>query len=171
MATPQTTVRYGDGTLGPERRGAKMGKYLTFVLGKEEYGLEILRVREINGLMEITNVPRMPEFVRGVINLRGKVIPVIDLRLKFGMRQVEDTQETCIIVVDLVEVYMGVVVDRVSEVLDIAETAIEPPPSFGTSVDTGFILGIGKAKDKVVILLDIGQVLSANEIAQVARAS
>jgi len=134
-------------------------KYLTFVLSGEEYGLEILRVKEIIGLMEITNVPRMPEFVRGVINLRGKVIPVIDLRLKFGMEMTEDTQETCIIVVDLDDVLMGVVVDKVSEVLDIAESDIEPPPSFGVDLDTKFILGIGKVKGKVVILLDIGRVL------------
>lgn len=167
MAETPHVVSYGNGTFGPERRGSRLHKYLTFVLGKEEYGLEILRVREINGLMDITNVPKMPSFVRGVMNLRGKVIPVVDLRVKFGMTKTEDTQETCIIVVDLDDVYMGVVVDKVSEVLDIAESEIEAAPSFGTNVDTGFILGIGKAKGKVVILLDIRQVLTAEDIARV----
>ena len=143
--------------------GARSHKYLTFVLNKEEYGLEIMRVKEIIGLMEITPVPRMPDFVRGVINLRGRVIPVVDLRLKFGMKTTEDTQETCIIVVDLNDTLMGVVVDRVSEVLDVAEADIEEPPSFGVDLDTSFILGMGKAKDKVVILLDIKEVLTSSD--------
>jgi purine-binding chemotaxis protein CheW len=143
--------------------GVRSQKYLTFVLDMEEYGLEIMRVKEIIGLMEITPVPRMPDFVRGVINLRGRVIPVVDLRLKFGMKDAEDTQETCIIVVDLNDTLMGVVVDRVSEVLDVAEADIEEPPSFGVDLDTSFILGMGKAKGKVVILLDIKKVLTDSE--------
>lgn len=142
----------------------KLSKYLTFTLGGEEYGLEILKVREIIGLMEITHVPRMPGFVRGVINLRGKVIPVVDLRLKFGMAAQEDTVETCIIVVDLGDMLMGVVVDHVSEVLDISDNDIEETPSFGVRIDTEFIMGIGKAKGKVIILLDIQKVLTAEEI-------
>lgn len=140
-------------------------KYLTFTLGDEIYGLEILKVREIIGLMDITKVPRMPAFVRGVINLRGKVIPVVDLRRKFGMEAIEDTVETCIIVVDLGKMLMGVVVDKVSEVLDIDGSQIEEAPSFGASIDTDFILGIGKKEDKVVILLDIEKVLTSDEIA------
>jgi purine-binding chemotaxis protein CheW len=164
-------IHYGSGVYGPERRGQRLSKYLTFALGGEEYGLEILKVREIIGLMEITNVPRMPEFVRGVINLRGKVIPVVDLRLKFSMEKNADTQETCIIVVDLGSMYMGVVVDRVSEVLDIADEEIEPTPSFGIDIDTSFILGIGKSKNKVVILLDINKVLTPEDIADVPKAS
>ncbi len=146
------------------RAEEKLGKYLTFALGDEEYGLEILRVREIIGMMGITLVPRMPNFVRGVINLRGKVIPVIDLRLRFGMNKVVDTKETCIIVVDLDDILMGIVVDQVSEVLDIKGHDIENTPSFGISVDTEFILGIGKAKDKVIIILDIRKVLTSEEI-------
>ncbi len=145
----------------------QLSKYLTFVLGKEEYGLEILRVKEIIGLMTITKVPKMPEFVRGVINLRGTVIPVVDLRLKFGMAETADTEETCIIVVDLGEALVGVVVDRVSEVLDIEDTEIDETPSFGVSIDTSFILGIGKTKGKVVILLNIAKVL-VDETAQLA---
>ncbi len=137
----------------------RLSKYLTFVLGDEEYGLEILRVKEIIGLMTITKVPRMPEFVRGVINLRGSVIPVVDLRLKFGLSAAQDTDETCIIVVDLGDSFIGVVVDKVSEVLDIDDSEIDETPSFGVSIDTSFIFGIGKAKDKVVILLDIARVL------------
>ncbi len=144
-------------------------KYLTFALGEEEYGLEILKVREIIGLMKITRVPRMPEFVRGVINLRGKVIPVMDLRLKFGMESVDDTDHTCIIVVDLDGMLMGTVVDRVSEVVNISESQIEEAPSFGVKVNTEFILGIGKSGSRVIILLDIAKVLSADEIAVIAN--
>jgi len=141
----------------------RAGKYLTFVLANETYGLEILKVREIMGLMDITAVPRTPEFVKGVINLRGKVIPVVDLRLKFGLKEAEHTDETCIIVVNVSSMEMGIVVDKVSEVLDIAGDEIEETPSFGTEVDTDFILGMGKAEGKVTILLDIGKVLVAED--------
>lgn len=147
----------------------KLNKYLTFALGKEEYGLEILRVREIIGLMDITVVPRMPNFVRGVINLRGKVIPVVDLRLKFGMNSIENTEETCIIVVDLEEMLMGILVDKVSEVLDIDKSNIDETPDFGVTVNTEFILGMGKAKDKVIMLLDIQKVLTTSEIIKIAE--
>ncbi len=138
---------------------AKEGKYLTFALGHEEYGLEILGVREIIGLMDITGVPQMPEYVKGVINLRGKVIPVIDLRLKFGMARQDYTKETCIIVINVSNTLMGIVVDRVCEVLDISKENIEPAPSFGTKLRTEFITGMGKVGDKVKILLDIEKVL------------
>ena len=150
----------------------KAGKYLTFSLSGEEYGLEILKVREIIGVMDITDVPRTPEFVKGVINLRGKVIPVVDLRLKFAMPEAEHTEETCIIVVNVGDVEMGIVVDKVSEVLDIAAQEIEESPSFGASVDTDFILGMGKAGDRVTILLDVEKVLSgsgAHDIAAIAE--
>ena len=146
------------------KTGGHEGKYLTFVLGDEEYGLQILKVREIIGLMEITSVPQTPVFIKGVINLRGKVIPVIDLRLKFGMEEAEPTEETCIIVVDIAGALTGMLVDTVSEVLDVTVDQIEPPPSFGSSVDNGFILGMGKIKGKVKILLDIDKVLSPEEL-------
>jgi len=146
------------------------GKYLTFGLAGEEYGLEILKVREIIGMMDITAVPRTPEFVRGVINLRGKVIPVVDLRLKFGMPPAEATDQTCIIVVDVGRVEMGIMVDKVSEVLDIVSEDIEPPPSFGVSVDTEFILGMGKANNRVTILLDISRVLTGEDVGAIAGA-
>ena len=142
----------------------RAGKYLTFGLAGEEYGLEILRVREIMGVMDITAVPRTPDFVKGVINLRGKVIPVVDLRLKFGFEAIEHTEETCIIVVDVGSIEMGIVVDRVSEVLDIAEENIDDAPSFGNSVNTDFILGMGKADGRVTILLDISRVTRAQDI-------
>jgi purine-binding chemotaxis protein CheW len=141
------------------------GKYLTFALGKEEYGLEILRVREIIGYMDITAVPNTPPHIKGVINLRGQVISVVDLRSRFGMAAVEKTEETCIIVVefqaDARRVSMGVVVDRVSEVLSIPGPQIEDPPNFGEHVNNSFILGMGKVGSSVKILLDIGKVLSS----------
>lgn len=144
---------------------ALKGKYLTFVLNHEEYGLEILRVREIIGLMDITPVPQMPHFIKGIINLRGKVIPVVDLRLKFGMPEAEYTKETCTIVVDIENRLMGIVVDTVSEVLDITAKDIEPTPSLGSTIKTDFILGMGKVKGKVKILLDIDKVLTLDELA------
>jgi len=148
------------------------GKYLTFKLANEEYGLEILKVREIIGLLPITSLPRTPVFVRGVINLRGKVIPVIDLRQKFELDVAADTDQTCIIVVDVVgqfgSVQIGILVDSVSEVLDIRGEEIEDPPAFGSSVDTAFILGMAKAKGSVKILLNIEKVLSQAELEHVA---
>ncbi|MFQ5700151.1 MAG: chemotaxis protein CheW [Myxococcota bacterium] len=140
------------------------GKYMTFKLDREAYGLEILRVREIIGLMEITRVPRTSGYIRGVINLRGKVIPVVDLRLKFGMESAEATDQTVIIVVQFAQgegqMVMGILVDEVVEVLDIPADQIEPPPTFGgESGNFKFILGVGKSEKRVIILLDIGKVL------------
>lgn len=150
-----------------KQRLQKAGKYLTFVLADEQYGLEILKVREIIGVMDITSVPQTPQYVKGVINLRGKVIPVIDLRLKFGMEELEHTEETCIIVVQVGDVEMSVIVDMVSEVLDIDEDSIEDAPEFGVHVDTDFILGMGKTGQQVTILLNIDKVLTADELAVV----
>ena len=151
-------------------QGDKEGKYLTFALGQEEYGLEILKVRELIGYMAITAVPQTPEHVKGVINLRGQVIPVIDLRMKFGMEQAEVDEQTCIIVVDISsdnkQFQTGIVVDHVSEVLDIASEQIEDAPQFGSSVDTDFILGMGKISDSVKILLDIDKVLAGEELSK-----
>lgn len=139
---------------------AHEGKYLTFVLGKEEYGLEILQVREIIGLMHITLIPRVPSYMKGVINLRGKIIPVIDLRLKFGMECHAYTSETCVIVLNLNEMLMGIIVDKVSEVIDITRDHIEQSPRLGVDINTDFITGMGKVGNKVVILLDIEKVLN-----------
>lgn len=154
----------GSGTATADGAKVREGKYLTFSLGTEDYGLQIMRVREILVLLPITVVPQTPEFVRGVINLRGKVIPVIDLRLKFGMTRTEYGRETCIIVVEVDGVHMGVIVDRVQEVVDILEGDIEDSPHFGTKVDTEFILGMGKKAGKVKILLDIEKVIGSEDL-------
>jgi purine-binding chemotaxis protein CheW len=161
-------------TIDP-KTAAKGGKYLTFALGKEEYGLEILKVREIIGYMDITAVPRTPPYVRGVINLRGQVISVVDLRAKFGMPAADRTDQTCVIVVEIRgpggrKLSTGIIVDRVSEVLNVAADQIEEPPSFGAAVDTDFILGMGKVGQTVKILLDIDKVLTAEEVAALAAA-
>jgi purine-binding chemotaxis protein CheW len=144
---------------------AREGKYLTFSLAGEEYGIGILKVREIIGMMSITPVPQTPEFVKGVINLRGKVIPVIDLRLRFGLDATAYTERTCIIVVEIHgesgSIPMGIVVDAVSEVLNIRSADIENTPSFGVKLNTDFILGMAKTDGGVKILLDIDKVLGA----------
>lgn len=149
------------------------GKYLTFNLGNEGYGLEILKVQEIIGMQEITKIPRTPPYVKGVINLRGKVIPVIDLRLKFDMEGKDFSRKTCIIVVQVQreesKLIMGIIVDEVSEVLDITRENIEAPPSMGTKVNTHFILGMAKTESAVKILLNIDNVLNAKELAAITR--
>ncbi len=142
---------------------SRAGKYLTFFLAGEEYGLEILKVSEIIGMQPITRVPRMPEFVRGVINLRGKVIPITDLRKKFGM-SLDGVDDSCIIVVQMKGVQTGIVVDRVSEVVAIVEADIEDAPTFGAGIHTEFLLGIGKAGGRVKLLLDIDKVLATSEL-------
>lgn len=147
---------------------AVAGKYLTFKLADETFGLEILKVQEIIGLMKITLVPKMPEFMRGVINLRGKIIPVVDLRLKFNMPSHEDDSKTCIIVVQITindkKLIMGFLVDEVSEVLNVLQDQIEVAPAFGASVDTEFIMGMGKVGQKVVMLLYIDKIINAGEL-------
>lgn len=154
---------------------AKGGKYLTFHLGKEVFAIEILKVQEIIGMMPVTHVPKTPAFVRGVINLRGKVIPVIELRSKFGMPGRDDTERTCIVVVQVAwaarTVIMGLLVDEVSEVLNVSTEQIEAPPSFGASVDTDFILGMGKVGAKLLMLLDVDRVLANEEMAAVAESN
>ncbi|MBI3206928.1 MAG: purine-binding chemotaxis protein CheW [Myxococcales bacterium] len=156
------------GTVDGARTG---GKFLTFGLGQEDYAISILKVQEIIGMMDVTMVPRMPPCVRGVINLRGKIVPVIDLRTKFEMPRVDLTEETCIIVVDGLAGEMGIIVDRVSEVLDIAAREIEPPPVFGAALNTDYLLGIGKSGGRVQLVLDIERVLSAREAARAAAAA
>jgi purine-binding chemotaxis protein CheW len=149
---------------GNQNRG---GKFLSFFLACEEYGIEILKVQEIIGMMPITRVPRTPDFIRGVINLRGKVIPILDLRLKFGMESRPQTEQTCIIVVQTAGTEIGIVVDKVSEVLDIPGKDIEDTPSFGVELNTEYILGIGKSDGRVKLLLDIDKVLSNPEARQI----
>jgi len=146
----------------------KEGKYLSFSLANEEYGIGILKIKEIIGMMTITSVPQTPKFVKGVINLRGRVIPIVDLRLKFGIEAIDYTDRTCIIVVEIVgpsgTIQIGIVVDSVSEVLNIRAEQIEKPPSFGASLSTNFISGMAKMESGVKILLDIDQVLASDEI-------
>jgi purine-binding chemotaxis protein CheW len=148
---------------------SRIGKYLAFHLGREEFAIQVLKVREIMGIQDITAVPQTSVFIKGVINLRGKVIPVVDLRLKFGLPEVEYTQRTCIIVVQIhgqdggVSL-TGVVVDEVSEALNIAAGEIEDTPDFGDGIATPYILGMAKSKGKVKILLDIDKVLQAQEL-------
>ena len=161
----------------PERKVMKMeitgGKFLTFLLGSEEYGIPINKIKEIIGIMEITKVPRTPVFIKGVINLRGKIIPVMDLRLKFELGEKEYNQRTCIIVVEIdfsgSRRLMGIVVDTVSEVVNIQKGDIELPPQYGGRMDTAFLTGMGKVKGKVILLLDIEQVLNSDEKAQLSE--
>lgn len=145
------------------------GKYLTFFAGSEEYGLQIHKVREIFGMMPVTPVPQLPPHILGVINLRGRVIPVMDFRTTVGMFNEEQTSETCIIVVETFGVDVGMVVDKVSEVVDILGDQIEEPPSFGAGVSTDFLLGIGKAEKGVKLLLDIDKVLDTRDAATLQR--
>ena len=151
------------------------GKYLTFTLAEEEYGIGILKIKEIIGMMPITTVPQTPEFVKGVINLRGKVIPVMDLRLRFGMEPIDYNERTCIIVVEIEgaagTIQIGLVVDTVSEVLNINSEDIEKAPTFGTKLNTDYILGMAKMEGGVKILLDIDHVISEEEIGMIEEAA
>lgn len=146
------------------------GKYLTFVLGRESYGIEVLKIREIIRFTDITSVPRMPDYVKGVINLRGKIIPVIDLRARFGLPMGEVTERTCIVVVrtelsSTSGTQMGLIVDAVEEVANIAAADIEETPEFGGAFDTDYLLGMAKVKGAVKSLLDIDRVVSAESLA------
>src|SRR5581483_2479458 len=158
LATPPAT----------SKTDQRSGKYLTFKLGQEEFGVRVIKVREIMGVQEITAVPQTPDYLKGVINLRGKVIPVVDLRLKFRLDAMEYTQRTCIIVVQVpgeaAPIQVGLVVDAVSEVVNLVAADIEDTPDFGEKLSTPFILGMAKLKGKVKILLDIDRVVSAHEI-------
>ena len=151
------------------------GKYLTFTLDNEEYGIALLKVKEIIGMMPITSVPQTPEYVKGVINLRGKVIPVSDLRLRFDMAAAEYTERTCIIVVEIqseeATIQVGIVVDAVSEVMNIKAEEVEEAPSFGTKVETDYILGMANMDGQVKILLDIDRVLTSEVMAKVEKAA
>jgi purine-binding chemotaxis protein CheW len=150
------------------RSDERAGKYLTFLIGKEEFGVGVLKVREIMRMQDVTAVPGTPAYLKGVMNLRGKIIPIMDLRLKFGMPAIEDTKRTCVIVVQVdgaaVPLLMGMVVDEVSEVLILTPADIEDTPDFGSSVSTAYILGMAKNKGRVKILLDIDRVLTSREI-------
>ena len=150
------------------------GKYLTFFLENEEYGVDVLNVQEIISMVNITRVPQTPPFVKGVINLRGLVIPVIDLRLKFHMEGQEYTKKTCIMVVEVrtderKPHSMGLIIDKISEVLNLEGKDIEPTPEFGASIKTEFITGVAKHNGSIKILLDINAVLSAEEMGMIQQ--
>jgi purine-binding chemotaxis protein CheW len=164
----ETMDRAADGMLD------RAGKYLTFTMANEDYGIGILKIKEIIGMMPITPVPQTPGYVKGVVNLRGKVIPVMDLRLRFGIEAADYTERTCIIVVEIAgmsgTIQIGIVVDAVSEVLNIRGEDVEDTPTFGTEMNLEYILGMAKMDGGVKILLDIDQVLTAEEIAALEQA-
>jgi purine-binding chemotaxis protein CheW len=163
-----TVLEREQATVLDSKNDNRGGKYLVFELGREEFGIRVLKVREIMGIQDITAVPQTPAHVKGVINLRGKVIPVVDLRLKFGLPEQEYTQRTCIIVVqvrgDAGPLLMGIVVDGVAEVLNLAAADIEDTPDFGDGTATPYLLGMAKAKGKVKILLEIDRVLTSQDL-------
>ena len=173
METFPTQIASSQGALLPAPADERSGKYLIFHLGEEEFVMRLLNVREILGLQDITVVPQTPSYVKGVINLRGKVTPVIDLRRKFGMEQIPYTQRTCIIVVHAqiegATVLTGVVVDGVSEVLSISAADIEDTPDFGAAAENAYLLGMAKIKGKVKILLDIDGVLAGQELLMLSQ--
>lgn len=155
---------------------ATSGKYLTFVLGHESYGISVLKVREIIRLMDITSVPQMPPYVKGVINLRGKVVPIVDLRIKFALANAESSERTCIVVVQVktqaaASAFMGFIVDGVEEVVNFSANEIEPTPDFGSKLHTDYILGMAKIRGKVKTLLDIDRVLTNETLEQLTQAS
>jgi purine-binding chemotaxis protein CheW len=165
--TNKDIVTVGDGK-------SAAGKYLTFVLGGESYGIPVLKVREIIKLVPVTVVPQMPSYIKGVLNLRGRIIPVLDMRIKFGMEVSADSDHTCIIVVQVlsangIAISLGLVVDSVEEVSNIAASDIEDTPDFGTTLDTSYLVGMAKIKNKVVSLLNIDRCLGVAELAVVEK--
>lgn len=138
-------------------------QFLTFTLGEEEYGIDILKVQEIKGYSAITRIPRSPSYIKGVMNLRGTIVPVVDLRSKFGLESTAYDQFTVIIVVVVQGRATGLIVDTVSDVLNLPASDIQPTPQFSGSIDTSFIMGMGQAGDKLLILLDVNKVVGADE--------
>jgi purine-binding chemotaxis protein CheW len=162
-------------TATADEKSSLTGKYLTFRLGRESYGISVLRIREIIRNVEVTPVPQMPAYVKGVINLRGKIIPIVDLRKKFDLADIRDTDQTCIVVVQVrqtsgVNALMGLLVDAVEEVVNFAAGDIEETPNFGGSLDTEYILGMAKVRGTVKTLLDIDSVVVADAITRAAQA-
>ena len=159
-----------DRFLEEESEDTMEGKFLIFRIKDEEYGIAIRNVMEINGIQNITELPDTPHYVKGVINLRGKVIPVIDVRLRFGMEARDYDERTCIIVVSIREMQVGLVVDSVSEVLDIPDDKVEPPPKSQKGAGSRYILGLGKVEESVKILLNIQKLLFDEELEQITEA-
>jgi purine-binding chemotaxis protein CheW len=173
-AMVETETRALAATESGARRTAEPGQYLTFMLGGEAYAIGILAIKEIIEYHDLTEVPMMPACVRGVINLRGAVVPVVDLQARFGRKSGELTKRTCIVIVEVAaqgeRQVIGVVVDAVNEVLDIEASAIEPAPSFGARIRADFIHGMGKVRGKFVILLDVDRVLSLDDLGTLSGA-
>ena len=153
---------------------SEINQYLTFILDSEVYALDIKQVREVLDFSDITKVPRMPDFMRGVINLRGGVVPVVDLRMKFGLGRTEKTVDTCIIIIEVIlegeRALMGALADSVQEVLDLDHNQIEPPPKIGTRLKTDFIRGMGKKNDRFIIILEIDRIFSSDELSKISQA-
>ena len=145
------------------KKDAELMQLVTFSIGDEEFGVDILKVQEIIRTMEITKVPRAPEFVEGVINLRGKVIPIVDLRKRFGLETRDHDKHTRIIVIEINQMIVGFVVDSVSEVLRIPANTVEPPPPVVSGLESEYISGVGKLQDRLLILLDLNRLLSGEE--------
>lgn len=164
MANPRAQAETDDDLYDGEDDDTQKDRYLTFKLGNEDYGIEIKHVIEIVGIQRITEVPDMPSFVKGVINLRGQVIPVMDVRIRFGMESREYDDRTCVIVVRVKEVTVGFIVDTVSEVRDIAPENVAPPPKMTDSTERKSILGLGKVGQEVKILLDVTQLLFEDQL-------
>lgn len=139
-------------------------RYLTFFLGEEQYGIAIDRIKEIIAFMKVTNVPKTPEYMRGVINLRGSIIPVVDTRLRFGMETKEEDMHTAVVIVEVDKVNIGFIVDRVEEVASIDSTALSEPPRFGSGIDTDFICSMAQMEEKVVMILDVLKLFEADEL-------
>ena len=152
-----------------QQEDTQYGKYLTFALGEEVFGIEIRHVTEIIGIQAITKVPEVPSYVKGIINLRGKIIPVIDMRLKFKKEEIPYDDRTCIVVIEIKNIPVGLIVDNVDEVLNIADEDIAPPPGSKTSADNRYIKGIGKVGDQVQLLLDCDELLLSEEINQIGQ--
>jgi purine-binding chemotaxis protein CheW len=169
MATAlESTTRESDQQIGMAADGSQ---FLTFCLGDELYGVDILRVQEIKGYTAVTRIPNTPDYIKGVLNLRGTIVPIVDLRTTFGMEKIEHTMFTVIVVVVVQDKVMGIIVDAVSDVLNINNKDIQAPPEFGAKVDIGFLKAIGKAGDKLVALLDIDRLLNHDEIQSATAAA
>ena len=164
MATAAEMTKTTERNIGLQTDGSQ---FLTFNLGEELYGVDILRVQEIKGYTTVTKIPNTPPYIKGVLNLRGTIVPIVELRTKFGMPTIDYTTFTVIIVVVVRDKVMGLVVDAVSDVLDIDKREIQPPPQFGAMVDVGFLSGVGKSGDKLVAILDMDRLLSSEGDAQV----
>jgi purine-binding chemotaxis protein CheW len=160
MAAAEQMVKQQEPQVGTGTDGSQ---FLTFNLGEELYGVDILRVQEIKGYTAVTKIPTTPSHIKGVLNLRGTIVPIIELRTKFGMPTIEYTAFTVIIVVVVRDKVMGLVVDSVSDVLNIEQKDVQPPPQFGDKVDASFLSGIGKSGDKLIALLDMDRLLLEGE--------